>query len=336
MGVSRDEPYGASDDYQCRICFEDCKPSEVISPCKCKGTLRYVHPACLRKWQANVLKLGNANDERAYTCGVCRTRYTVGPPQPNLWRHVWSGVRGLAGALAISLVAFGLSGPPFVHLALLVLLLLGTRSQALMCLLLLLMAAALGALYARGLRLVLRSDGGGHLGVALIRYGAPVDGLRPGSLLVASPGLEDSLFERSVVLITEAGRRGARGVMLTQPLEMAEIRRRRRTWWCASSTARARGRRGSWRASCAAACGACCRARASPTSPARRRSGCGASSQTAAACGGCERARRRRGSPAWRSSARAACAWAPGSARARRCWWPAPCRPWRRSHCVTH
>jgi E3 ubiquitin-protein ligase DOA10 len=25
--------------YQCRICFEDAKPSELISPCRCKVSL---------------------------------------------------------------------------------------------------------------------------------------------------------------------------------------------------------------------------------------------------------------------------------------------------------
>lgn len=210
------------DGCQCRICFDDCKPTEVISPCKCKGTLRYVHPGCLRKWQANVQKLGYANDERAVACGVCRSRYTLPPPRPNFWRNVSAAARGVAGALCISVIAFGLSGPPFVHIVLLGLLLLGARSQALACLALLAAGAGLGALYARGLRLVLRTDTAGRLGVALIRYGTLVEGLRPGSLLVASPDLDDSFFERSVVLVTESGRRGARGVMLTQPIQMMD------------------------------------------------------------------------------------------------------------------
>jgi len=48
------------------------------------------------------------------------------------------------------------------------------------------------------------------------RYGAPVEGLRPGSLLVAGEGLDGSLFGRSVVLVTDVGRYGYRGVVLTQ------------------------------------------------------------------------------------------------------------------------
>lgn len=48
------------------------------------------------------------------------------------------------------------------------------------------------------------------------RYGLPVDGLQPGSLLVAAPGLEDPQFKQAVVLITHMGRRGVKGVVLTQ------------------------------------------------------------------------------------------------------------------------
>ena len=345
---------------QCRICFEDAKPSELISPCRvrrarsgagararrrgrpvrsapppkhrpqptqtppaqCKGTLRYVHAHCLHRWQANVAKLGNPGDERAWKCGVCRTRYTTSPPRANVrraprrarrlrlqapaalllwqagrerarararrrppppadappapraqpWRHALAAGRTLAGPAFAALLAFALSGPPSVLLALLVLLLLSTRAQWAAGLLLLAGAAALGAMYARGLRLVVRTDGAGQLGLAVIRwggggggnrlgavlrdaagrrrspgraaarrrrpgrgggaprarlprrparprrYGAPVEGLRAGSLLAAGPALDGSLFGRSVVLLTEAGRGGAKGVMLTQPL----------------------------------------------------------------------------------------------------------------------
>jgi len=48
------------------------------------------------------------------------------------------------------------------------------------------------------------------------RYGPPIDGLRPGSLLVAAPGVDGPLFERAVVLVTETSGRGAKGVVLTQ------------------------------------------------------------------------------------------------------------------------
>ena len=74
-----------------------------------------------------------------------------------------------AGAACISLLALGLSGPPLLHLALLLLLLLGTRSHSLAALLLALGLCLVVALYARGLRLVIRTHPDGRLGLAAIR-----------------------------------------------------------------------------------------------------------------------------------------------------------------------
>ncbi|WIA21204.1 hypothetical protein OEZ85_000452 [Tetradesmus obliquus] len=213
--------------YSCRICFEDAKPSELISPCKCKGTLKWVHQGCLHRWQANVARLGGKRDERATVCGVCRSAYTSLPPQAALHvaRKLWAASRGLLGAALISLAALCLSGPPALHLALLLLLLLGSRSQSLLAVLLLVVGGVVGSLYARGLRLVVRGAGDGELrfGLALIRHGAPIEGLQAGSLLVAhGAALQGGMFERSVVLVTEKSARGARGVMLTQPMETAD------------------------------------------------------------------------------------------------------------------
>jgi putative AlgH/UPF0301 family transcriptional regulator len=89
----------------------------------------------------------------------------------------------------------------------------------------------LAALHAKGLRLVMRFDdvGGSPFGFAVVRHGAPVPGLGPGTLLVANSGLNHSIFKRSVVLIYQhggdgdgggggSGGGGARGVILTQPM----------------------------------------------------------------------------------------------------------------------
>jgi hypothetical protein len=34
----------------CRICHEETHSDLLISPCKCNGTLNFVHQACLSKW----------------------------------------------------------------------------------------------------------------------------------------------------------------------------------------------------------------------------------------------------------------------------------------------
>ena len=43
------------DDELCRYCFEGREEGELISPCKCDGGQKFVHLACLRRWQRMVL-----------------------------------------------------------------------------------------------------------------------------------------------------------------------------------------------------------------------------------------------------------------------------------------
>ncbi|EWC47670.1 hypothetical protein DRE_03290 [Drechslerella stenobrocha 248] len=61
---------------QCRICLdtstEDVDPElgRLISPCRCKGSARYVHEECLRLW-----RLHSANDLSFYKCPTCHFEY---------------------------------------------------------------------------------------------------------------------------------------------------------------------------------------------------------------------------------------------------------------------
>lgn len=73
---------------------------------------------------------------------------------------------------------FGLCGAPWPHLALLLLLLLGSRAQPLAFAAVLLAVGIAAALAARGLRLVVRMDGDGHVGMTVIRHGAPIEALK--------------------------------------------------------------------------------------------------------------------------------------------------------------
>jgi len=205
----------------CRICFEEThEVGELLSPCSCIGTQQYVHFKCLRKWQESVLaSQRSADDERAEKCSVCQTKFSVPPPRPEWSARMVAGLRGLGGALCISLLAFGLTGPPWPHLALMLMLLLGTRSHSLLLTAALLLGSLLATMHARGLRVVMRVDGFGRLGMVLIRHGERVEGLAPGVLLVASEELHNSIFRQSVVLVYQHSAAGASGIMLTKPLD---------------------------------------------------------------------------------------------------------------------
>lgn len=58
----------------CRFCLDETLQEDLITPCNCEGTARYVHLSCLRRWQREVV------DERARICQVCRSPFSVAPP----------------------------------------------------------------------------------------------------------------------------------------------------------------------------------------------------------------------------------------------------------------
>lgn len=47
----------------CRICHSDSQTEDMIVPCKCSGSLKYVHQACLQNW----LKI-NGNSLFLFVC----------------------------------------------------------------------------------------------------------------------------------------------------------------------------------------------------------------------------------------------------------------------------
>ena len=49
----------------CRICLAS-NPSTMISPCSCRGTLKYVHPSCLHKWKTSTQRI---------VCEICNSKY---------------------------------------------------------------------------------------------------------------------------------------------------------------------------------------------------------------------------------------------------------------------
>ena len=55
---------------QCRICYENDIPDNLINPCNCNGSIKYVHLSCLQTWiqqHDNIKK-----------CPVCNQKYNFG------------------------------------------------------------------------------------------------------------------------------------------------------------------------------------------------------------------------------------------------------------------
>lgn len=57
---------GVADTFDCRICLQADKPSKLISPCACDGSLQYCHYKCLKSWVKESKKL---------KCEICGQAY---------------------------------------------------------------------------------------------------------------------------------------------------------------------------------------------------------------------------------------------------------------------
>lgn len=72
----------------CWICFatdEDNKLAAWVQPCKCKGTSKWVHQACLYRW---VDEKQNGNALRSVSCQQCQTEYIIVFPQMGRFANI--------------------------------------------------------------------------------------------------------------------------------------------------------------------------------------------------------------------------------------------------------
>jgi RING-variant domain len=53
---------------ECRICFGDESEGRLISPCLCKGSMKYVHADCLDTWR-------HSSTNAFYECNQCKYKY---------------------------------------------------------------------------------------------------------------------------------------------------------------------------------------------------------------------------------------------------------------------
>ncbi|OMJ85802.1 hypothetical protein SteCoe_12795 [Stentor coeruleus] len=59
----------AVDDRICRICFDpQLENNPIISPCRCNGTMKYIHEECLKAWI-----LSQNREIKGISCDICKT-----------------------------------------------------------------------------------------------------------------------------------------------------------------------------------------------------------------------------------------------------------------------
>ncbi|GIY68563.1 RING-CH-type domain-containing protein [Caerostris extrusa] len=67
----------------CKICYTTSKPEDpLISPCRCIGTLKYIHSRCLMRW----LEFSNRRSRNPPTCELCKYQFRW---QNNLMEERW-------------------------------------------------------------------------------------------------------------------------------------------------------------------------------------------------------------------------------------------------------
>ena len=65
-GENESSSAGPADDRMCRICFCGSEDGRLISPCLCKGSMKYVHVDCLQHWRSS-----SSNSKRYGVREVC-------------------------------------------------------------------------------------------------------------------------------------------------------------------------------------------------------------------------------------------------------------------------
>jgi len=67
QGINEDE-----DDRICRNCHDTSPENDLIAPCTCSGSVKWVHRKCLDQWRAV-----SPNAESFYTCDICHRDYQL-------------------------------------------------------------------------------------------------------------------------------------------------------------------------------------------------------------------------------------------------------------------
>lgn len=56
-------------DKTCRICLDNEDQNLMISPCRCNGSMQFVHTSCLNEWRSQ-----SYNSDK---CTICNQYYTI-------------------------------------------------------------------------------------------------------------------------------------------------------------------------------------------------------------------------------------------------------------------
>lgn len=186
----------APNDAVCRICYDDGAAAPLVQPCHCRGSHAFVHEACLSKWRR--IQVLQGMTAAASKCEICGHKYSGSLEAPTLSYSAaareYAAVLGetVAGLVMCSLVSpwalfcapvlvFVFFPSVFVASIFQLGMLTGPGAVVLSASILPLVVLVL---YLQSFKLtVLGSPGRPQIG--LTAFGAPVEGLQTGMLLVS-------------------------------------------------------------------------------------------------------------------------------------------------------
>ena len=75
MTAAAAEATDEADEAACWVCYGGEEVGALISPCACRGSVRFIHRACLRQWLTS--SMGDSHHAAQRRCPQCREAYTV-------------------------------------------------------------------------------------------------------------------------------------------------------------------------------------------------------------------------------------------------------------------
>ncbi|OMJ75047.1 hypothetical protein SteCoe_25890 [Stentor coeruleus] len=183
---------------QCRFCLEHDKITNLISPCNCIGSQKYIHQFCLNKWQNsmldNIFTYPQSYNLSQYThCGVCKSKYTALP-----YKKYLEYVKDFSILLKVL--------EKYWYVIIIFLIILALFSGFILMTFILNLAGIIAftafCCYWKNVRPRIFSTFN-SIRVGFIRYGEPVQGITPGVIISATPKITQGLFMMSRILITD-------------------------------------------------------------------------------------------------------------------------------------
>jgi hypothetical protein len=101
-----------TEEKSCRYCLEE--GGNLIAPCDCKGTQRWIHRECLDKWRTTVSIYPFADENHFYKCEICHKEFQFEiKEQPiSYWHKIYPYLRTFTDFLLfcvlISAIYFGI------------------------------------------------------------------------------------------------------------------------------------------------------------------------------------------------------------------------------------